>query len=104
MTQVKFYRNLLEPASFLRFSIATALVLWLTVSCAIIPRPVRSVHVDEDTAPGRCADFFHDIDARVARAAGMGIHVVRPQALSTVGDVLVAASHSKGHPLNRGRE
>lgn len=39
-------------------------------------------------------------DALATRAAGMGIHVVRPQALTTVGDVLVEASHSKGHPLN----
>jgi hypothetical protein len=38
-------------------------------------------------------------DAFVARAAGMGIHVVRPQALTAAGDVLVEASHSKGHPL-----
>ena len=38
-------------------------------------------------------------DAFVDKAAGMGIHVVRPQALTAVGDVLVQASHSKGHPL-----
>jgi hypothetical protein len=38
-------------------------------------------------------------DAFVAKAAGMGIHVVRPQALTAAGDVLVEASHSKGHPL-----
>ena len=39
-------------------------------------------------------------DAFVAKAAGMGIHAVRPQALTTVGEVLVEASHSKGHALN----
>jgi len=38
-------------------------------------------------------------DAFVDKAAGMGIHVVRPQELTAVGDVLVQASHSKGHPL-----
>jgi hypothetical protein len=45
-----------------------ALLLSLTVSCAIVPRPVRSVHVGEDSPAGRCADLFQDIDDRVARA------------------------------------
>jgi len=36
-------------------------------------------------------------DDFVARAAGMGIHVVRSQDLTAVGDLLVEASHSKGH-------
>lgn len=76
--------------------------------------PARNLPLDELEARSRalgryCGKVFvtsrHGYDdALVARAAGMGIHVVRPQSLATVGDVVVAASHSKGHPLNWGQE
>lgn len=73
--------------------------------------PARNMPLDELEARSRalgryCGKVFVTsrrgyTDALVAKAAGMGIHVVRPQALTTVGDVFVEASHSKGHPIDR---
>jgi hypothetical protein len=72
-----------------------------------IPRgTARNLPLDELEARSRalgryCGKVFVTsrtgyTDTVVKKVAGMGIHVVRPQALTTVGDVLVEASRSKG--------
>jgi hypothetical protein len=68
MTHFKFFRERFRVATFLRLFTAMALVSFLAASCAIIPRPVRSVHLGEDSPAGRCAELFQDIDGRIARA------------------------------------
>ena len=72
--------------------------------------PARNVPLDELEARSRalgryCGKVFVTsrvgyTDTSVTTARGMGIHLVRPQALTTVGEVLVAASHSKGQRLD----
>ena len=51
--------------SFLRGVTAAGLALLIFVSCAITPRPTRSVHVGLDNSLGVCADFFAAVDDRV---------------------------------------
>jgi hypothetical protein len=76
--------------------------------------PARNLPLDELEARSRtlgryCGKVFVTSrrgygGAMVSRAAGMGVHVVGPRALTAVGDVLVEASHSKGHPFSYGGE
>ncbi|MCF8105585.1 MAG: hypothetical protein K9K64_08885 [Desulfohalobiaceae bacterium] len=57
-------------------TLSITLILYLA-GCAHIPVPTRSVHSGESGPPGRCADFFASLDARIRESGALDPGVFR---------------------------